>query len=85
MNDSFSMPEPTNSSKNKKGSSFARFSSLGIQMGVIIAFFTWLGTFLDDYYKLKTPWWTITLSLFGVIASLYLVIKEVIRMEKNND
>jgi F0F1-type ATP synthase assembly protein I len=79
------MPEPTNSSKEKKVSSFARFSSLGIQMGVVIAFFTWLGTFLDDYYKLKTPWWTIALSLFGVIASLYLVIKEVIRMEKNND
>jgi F0F1-type ATP synthase assembly protein I len=79
------MPEQTNSSKEKKVSSFARFSSLGIQMGVVIAFFTWLGTFLDDYYKLKTPWWTITLSLFGVIASLYLVIKEVIRMGKNND
>jgi F0F1-type ATP synthase assembly protein I len=85
MSDSFSMPEQTNSSKEKKVSSFARFSSLGIQMGVVIAFFTWLGTFLDDYYKLKTPWWTITLSLFGVIASLYLVIKEVIRMGKNND
>jgi F0F1-type ATP synthase assembly protein I len=85
MSDSFSMPDPINSSKEKKVSSFARFSSLGIQMGVVIAFFTWLGTFLDDYYKLKTPWWTITLSLFGVIASLYLVIKEVIRMGKNND
>jgi F0F1-type ATP synthase assembly protein I len=79
------MPEQTNSSKEKKVSSFARFSSLGIQMGVIIAFFTWLGTFLDDYYKLNTPWWTISLSLFGVMASLYLVIKEVIRMGKNND
>ncbi len=85
MSDSFSMPEKTNSSKEKKVSSFARFSSIGIQMGVIIAFFTWLGTFMDAYFNLKTPWWTISLSLFGVMASLYLVIKEVIRMEKNND
>lgn len=65
----------------KKGmSKFARFSSVGIQMGAIIALFTWLGTFLDSKYKPETPWWTIGLSLFGVIAGLTLVIKEVIRM-----
>ncbi|TNF47677.1 MAG: AtpZ/AtpI family protein [Bacteroidetes bacterium] len=61
-------------------SKFARFSSVGIQMGVIIALFTWLGTYLDGKYQTKTPWWTIGLSLFGVIAGLVLVIKEVIRM-----
>jgi len=65
----------------KKGiSKFARFSSVGIQMGVIIALFTWLGSYLDGSYKMKTPWWTLGLSLFGVIAGLTLVIKEVIKM-----
>ena len=59
---------------------FARFSALGIQMGVIIALFTWLGTWLDDKYHTSTPWWTIGLSLFGVTASLILVIREVIKM-----
>jgi F0F1-type ATP synthase assembly protein I len=52
-------------------------------MGVIIAFFTWFGIFLDERFKTITPWWTISLSLFGVCASLYLVIKEVIKMGQN--
>lgn len=72
--------------EEKKGlSKFARFSSLGIQMGVIIALFTWLGTYLDEKYQTKTAWWTIGLSLFGVVAALALVIKEVINMSKNDE
>lgn len=72
--------------ETKKGiSKFARFSAVGIQMGVIIALFTWLGTFLDAKYKTETAWWTIGLSLFGVIAALTLVIKEVIKMSKEDE
>lgn len=70
---------------NKKISKFARFSSVGIQMGAIIALFTWLGTYLDDKYKTTTAWWTLGLSLFGVIAGLTLVIKEVIKMSKEDE
>lgn len=70
-------------SKKKNTSPFIRFSTLGIQMGVIIAFFTWFGIFLDERFKTITPWWTISLSIFGVCASLYLVIKEVIKMGQN--
>lgn len=72
-------------SDNKKISKFARFSSVGIQMGVIIALFTWLGTFLDAKYKTSTAWWTLGLSLFGVVAGLILVIKEVIKMSKEDE
>lgn len=68
--------------KEKKGNVYARFSSLGIQMGVIIAFFTWLGTYLDKKQMNETAVWTIVLSLLGVSGSLYLVIKEVQRMDK---
>jgi hypothetical protein len=75
----------TKQQSKKKFSVFARFSSLGIQMGIIIAFFTWLGFYLDKKYQTKTPWWTLSLSLFGVISSLYLVIKEVIRMGRKNE
>lgn len=66
-------------------SKYARFSGLGIQMGIIIGGFAWLGVYLDDKYKTKTPWWTIGLSLFGVFAGLYIMIKEVIKMGKDND
>ena len=71
--------------KEKPMAKYARFSGLGIQMGVIIGFFSWLGVYLDDKYKTKTPWWTIGLSLFGVTAALYLIIREVIKLSKDKD
>ena len=71
--------------KDKSGSKYARFSTLGIQMGLVIGGFTWLGVYLDKKYQTETSWWTIGLSLFGVIAGLYLMIKEVINMSKDND
>jgi RsiW-degrading membrane proteinase PrsW (M82 family) len=72
-------------SKDSSYSKYARFSALGIQMGVIIGGFTWLGVYLDERQKNKTAWWTIGLSLFGVMAALYLMIKEVLRMNKDDD
>ena len=66
-------------------SKYARFSALGIQMGVIICLFSWLGVYLDDRCQSKTDWWTIGLSLFGVTTALYLVIREVIKLSKSND
>ena len=71
--------------EDKKTNLFFRFSTAGIQMAGIIAFFTWLGTYLDGKYKPSTPWWTIGLSLFGVIASLVLIIREVMNFSKEND
>jgi F0F1-type ATP synthase assembly protein I len=68
--------------EKNKTNVYLRFSSLGLQMGGIIAFFTWLGTFLDKKQVNETPVWTIILSLFGVTASLYLVIKEVNKIDK---
>lgn len=67
----------------KKGSAYVRFSSMGIQMGVIIGFFTWLGTYLDKKQLNDTPVWTIVLSLVGVSGALYLIIKEVTKMNKD--
>jgi len=70
---------------NKKVNAWIRYSTLGIQMGGTIAFFTWLGTWLDKKTDWSTPVWTIVLSLFGVIASLYLVVKEVIKQNNIDD
>lgn len=41
---------------------------MGIQMAGIIAFFAWLGTYFDKKFQTTTPWWTVSLSLFGVIV-----------------
>jgi F0F1-type ATP synthase assembly protein I len=68
-----------------KSNIYIRFSSIGIQMGGTIFLFTWLGVYLDDYFKNKTPWLTIILSLFGVIGSLVLVIREVTKLNQQDD
>jgi len=78
------MEKETKDTKPKM-SNYARFSTLVIQMGAVIAFFTWLGMFLDKKYALKTPVWTIILSLFGVFMGLYIVIKDVIKASKDDE
>ena len=69
--------------KIEKVNAFARFSSIGIQMAVIILGFVLLGDYLDNYFETITPWLTIVFSLAGVFGGLYLVIKEVISLNKD--
>jgi F0F1-type ATP synthase assembly protein I len=71
-------------SYNKNGN-FLRFTTLVFQMIGPIGFFSWLGYFLDQKYRTKIPWWTMGLSLFGVFISLYVVIREVLKMNKSNE
>jgi hypothetical protein len=55
-------------------------------MGVIIALFTWGGTELDATFRQgKFPLWTTVLSLSGVGISIYLVIREVIKMSNEDE
>jgi len=54
-------------------------------MGAIIGLGAWGGSSLDAHYQITTKLFTITLTLLGVAASLYLVIKEVINMSKDDD
>jgi F0F1-type ATP synthase assembly protein I len=74
-----------NNPKVKKPGNFIRFTTLAFQMIGAIGFFSWLGYYLDDKYNSKTPWWTIGLSLFGVFISLYVVIREVLKMNQTNE
>jgi hypothetical protein len=65
---------------------YARFSALAIQMGVIIGLFTWGGTEMDKAWRYgKFPLFTTILSLSGVAVALYLVLREVIRMGKEEE
>lgn len=70
--------------KDKKNI-YLRFTSIGLQMGVVIAGFTYLGTYLDDNQHTKQPIWTICLSLLGVFASMYLIFKEVKNISKEEN
>jgi F0F1-type ATP synthase assembly protein I len=54
-------------------------------MGVIIGFSAWGGQKIDEHFNLTKPYLTIVCSLVGVAFALYLIIREVIKMGKNNE
>lgn len=64
---------------DKKNSGIKRWailSGIGIQMGVIIYLFVKLGKWLDGKYTDGGKTFLIICTLFGVGASLFLVIKQ---------
>lgn len=56
-------------------SDIARYSSAGIQMVLIIGIFVYIGRRLDARFALEKPWWTLGLSVFGVIIALIFMVK----------
>jgi ATP synthase protein I len=67
----------------KPTNTFLRFSNLTVQMGVIIGLSTWGGMKLDEHFKTKDPYYTIVLSLVGIGAALYVVLKDVMKQSKD--
>ncbi|MDX5505523.1 MAG: AtpZ/AtpI family protein [Bacteroidota bacterium] len=74
-----------NPEKERKGqlNTYLRFSTVAIQMGVIIGLCAWLGNWLDETLANSNPVFTIILSLIGVFTGLFLIYKEVRDLEKN--
>ncbi len=52
-------------------------------MGAIIGLSAWGGVKLDEHYQTKKPYFTIVLSLLGIFAGLYVVLKDVIKRSKD--
>ena len=55
---------------------YLKFSGMGMQMAITIGLFAWLGTFLDKKFQTDQPLWTAGLSLLGVFAGLFLMLKQ---------
>lgn len=66
----------------KQPNQFIKYSNLGIQMAVIIGLSAWGGNKLDVHYKNEPPIFTIVLSLLGIAAALYIVLKGLIKPNK---
>ena len=64
---------------------YVRFSGMAVQMGVTIGLGAWGGSKLDEYYQIDSKIFTIILSLLAIAASLYIVIREVIKMQKEDE
>lgn len=59
------------------GNSYLKYSGMAFQMIVTIGIFTYAGYKIDQAANHQTKWVTAILSLAGVFASLYLVIRSV--------
>lgn len=58
---------------------YAKYSTMAIQMGVIIGGGSYGGYKLDEYFKNETPVFTIILSLVSIGIAMYLILKDLIK------
>jgi F0F1-type ATP synthase assembly protein I len=71
--------------KNKPLHKYARFSGIAFQMAVTIFIGTFIGVKLDEKYPNENNLFTVIFSLLFVMASLYLVVKQVTNYSKNKE
>lgn len=71
--------------KPKGPSRIARLSGIGAQMAATIFLFAFLGRYLDDKYPMEKKWWTIGLTLLGVTISLYNTLRQVNKLNSEDD
>lgn len=70
----------------KKGiNNYIKFSALAMQMGVLITLAALGGQWLDDKQGNQTPVWTIVIVLLAIFGSLFQIIREVIKISKEDD
>jgi F0F1-type ATP synthase assembly protein I len=67
--------------KKRDLNNFAKYSSIGFQMLATIGVFAFAGYKIDEYRNSKSPIFTAILSLFGVVLSLYQVVKQLNKKE----
>jgi F0F1-type ATP synthase assembly protein I len=71
------MDSPTSKPKKKlSNNSFIQYTGMGFQILAYILIFIWLGYKLDGWIGLKMPVFTVVLSLVGVIAAMYSIIRK---------
>ncbi|GAB4321010.1 MAG: hypothetical protein Kow00127_13340 [Bacteroidales bacterium] len=78
---------PDNNLENRKKSlnSYARYSSIALQMMVIIVAGTWGGVKLDEWIKTGFPLFTVILSLASVALAIYSVTRDLMQNQNQDD
>ena len=71
--------EKTPPKKEQQLNQYIRYSAMAFQMAGIIGAGVWLGHWLDERYRSKTPWFTIGLGLFSIFVALYVSLKDFLK------
>jgi len=73
---------PKSQPKTVKGlNNYAKYSSLAVQMIVIILLFVFGGIKLDKWLKLEFPVFTVVLSLAGTGLAIYYGVKDLLKLK----
>jgi len=70
---------------NKPKNYALRYTGIAAQMGVTVFLGAYFGKYLDDKYPMDKKWFTIGLTLLAVGLSLYSVIKQLNKINENED
>jgi F0F1-type ATP synthase assembly protein I len=73
------MKEEKDKNKNSQLKNWAVFTGIAFQMGATIFLCAWVGKKLDERYPMEKNWFTIGFVLFGLVASVYVVLKQLKR------
>ncbi|WP_371812619.1 AtpZ/AtpI family protein [Aquimarina sp. U1-2] len=72
--------QPNHKDKGSQLRRFAILTGIAFEMGAIIFLFAYVGEQIDTYYGFAEQWSTIVFVLLGVAVSLYIVIKQLHRV-----
>ena len=67
----------TNKNPKKPLNKYIRLSGIGLQMGLTIYLFSYLGKWLDVKYPNEKDIYTIIFTLSGVVLSFYSLLKQI--------
>ena len=68
-------------SKNKALNAYGRYSSLAIQIVIVVIVFAWFGMKLDEWMETEIPGWTISMTGIGIVGALYYLYKSVTKSQ----
>ncbi|MCL8008087.1 AtpZ/AtpI family protein [Gelidibacter japonicus] len=76
---------PNQPKKDNPLNSYAKYSSIAIQMFAIIGIGSFIGVKIDDHYGNENNLWTIILSLTSTIVAVVFVIRRIIANSKDEN
>lgn len=71
-----------NNNDSNESKKWTSWLGVPFQMVATIVAGYWLGSWLDEKYEVERQWWTVGLTLFAVLVSLYQLIKQIQGMDK---
>lgn len=79
-------PDPSGkpSADKSSGVNYLKYSGMAFQLAAAIFLGTMIGKYIDGKLNLEKPYFTLLLALLGVIAGLYVALKDFLNPNKRS-